>query len=37
MSWSHLFILVIAVVGGYWLHAKMPGLLTKGTGGIIAA
>lgn len=37
MNWSHILVLVVAVVAGYWLHAKMPGLLSKGTGGLIAA
>lgn len=37
MNWTHAIVLVVAVIVGYWLHAKMPGLLTKGTGGLVSA
>ncbi len=37
MNWSHILILVVAFIAGYWLHSKMPGLLGKATGGIVAA
>ena len=37
MNWSHIAVLVLAVIAGYWLHAKMPGALSKATGGLVAA
>lgn len=37
MSWSHLFILLIAAVVGYYIGTKKPGLLTKATFGMVAA
>lgn len=37
MNWTHAAVLVIAVIAGYWLHTKMPGLLTKATGGLVTA
>ena len=37
MDWKHWVILVLALLAGYWLHGKYPGLLTKGTGGMVSA
>jgi hypothetical protein len=37
MNWSHAAVLIVAVAAGYWLHSKMPGLLSKVSGGIVAA
>jgi hypothetical protein len=36
MNWSHLIVLLVAVVAGYWLGGKFPGYLTKATGGIVS-
>lgn len=36
MNLSHLIVLVVAVVAGYWLGGKYPGMLTKATGGIVS-
>lgn len=35
MRWSHVLILVVAVVAGYWAGGKYPGLLTKLSGGVV--
>lgn len=35
MNWSHLVVLLVAVVVGYWLGGKYPGYLTKATRGIV--
>jgi hypothetical protein len=37
MNWSTFIVLFVALVAGYILHSKVPGLVTKVTGGLIAA
>jgi hypothetical protein len=37
MNWTHAAVLVGALVLGYWLHSKWPGLLSKGTMGVVSA
>jgi hypothetical protein len=33
MNWSHVAVLIVAVVVGYWLGGKYPGAIAKVTGG----
>lgn len=37
MNWTHVLTIALAVAAGYWLHSKMPGLLSKVTFGVVAA
>lgn len=37
MDWRHYFGMALLIVIGYWLGTKYPGLLTKATGGVVAA
>lgn len=37
MDWTHILVLVVAVAVGMWIGAKNPGLLSKATGGVVAA
>lgn len=37
MGWHTFVVLIVAATLGYILHAKIPGLVTKATGGLIAA
>lgn len=37
MDWKHILTALVFVIIGYWLHAKFPGLLSKGTGGLVSA
>jgi hypothetical protein len=36
MNWTHAAVLVVAVIVGYWLHGKFPGLLSKASGGMVS-
>lgn len=37
MDWTHVLVIVIAVAVGVFIGAKNPALLSKATGGAIAA
>ncbi len=37
MNWKHYAFMAVLVIVGYWLGAKHPGWLTRGTGGLISA
>ncbi len=37
MNWKHYLGIAVLVIVGYWLGAKYPGMLTKFTGGVVAA
>jgi hypothetical protein len=37
MKWGGILILVLVFIAGYWAQTKMPGLLTKATGGLVTA
>lgn len=37
MNWTHAAVIVLALAVGYWAHSKFPGLLSKASGGLVAA
>lgn len=37
MDWKHIAFLALVFFAGYWLHSKYPGLLSKGTAGVVSA
>lgn len=37
MGWQHYVGMILLLVIGYWVGTKYPGLITKGTGGLVTA
>lgn len=37
MDWRHILLWVVIFFAGYWVHSKWPGLLSKGSMGVVSA
>ena len=36
LDWKHILTAIVFILIGYWIHGNYPGLLSKGTGGLVS-